>query len=601
MAPNEMPDAPPPTSSGTLVSGLRQLYGHLSRRRQAQLVLVFVIILAGAVSEVVSIGMVVPFLAILVAPDRAMANPKVAGIASWLGVNSPQGLLVPLVAAFLAAIIIAGGVRLLALYATTRFATRAGTELAIDLFRRTLHAPFMVHLTRHSSEVVSAMTKKVDGVVNGVMIPALQFASSLVVLIFISVTLLLLNPVVALVAFASLGIAYLVLSLFTGRTMRAVSAQTRKDASSVVKLLTEAMNGIRDILMSRSQRKYVAAFSTIDHRLRQSGAKIIMISQGARHVMEIFAIILIVALAYTLATSPAGASAAIPTLGALALGGQRMLPALQQMFSSWSTMTATHGFLDDVLILLRQPEPKEAKPAGTISFDKSLELRNVSFSFPGTDKLILDNVTLSIPKGASVGLIGETGSGKSTLANIVMGLLPPSAGQLLIDGESIGEATVAGWQARIAYVPQSIYLLDASFEDNIAIGNAMAPLDRDLVRRAAEDAQIASIADGRREGFAAKVGENGVQLSGGQRQRVGIARALYKRGDFLILDEATSALDGTTEAAVMDAIGRAMPRVTMLIIAHRLTTLRHCDLIVRLGHGRVEQVGTFAEVIGEAA
>jgi ATP-binding cassette subfamily B protein len=596
-------EAPNAVPNGTLFSSISRLVAHFSARRQRQLGVVFLLILVSAVSEVVSIGLIVPFLAIMLAPDQAMENSAIAAVASWLGIRTPSGLLLPLVAAFLTAIVAAACARLLSLYATARFATRTGTELATKLLSRTLHAPFVVHLSRHSSEVISAMTKKIDGVVNGVIMPALQFASAAVVLTFIAVALLLINPLVASIAFLALGGAYLALSLLTRATMRAISVQIRQDVSMVLKLLAESLSGIRDIIMSRSQQRYLADFSAVDSRMRGASAKTIVISQGARHFMEMFAIVLVVALAYVLASGPDGAAAAIPTLGALALGGQRMLPALQQMFASWSTMSSTQGYLDDVVALLGPPghETATATKGTEVAFQDAIELQNVSYAFPSDGRLILDQVSLSIPKGASVGLIGETGSGKSTLANIIMGLLTPSGGRMLVDATPITGSNVAAWQARIAYVPQSIYLLDASFEENIAIGNAMAPLDRALIQTAATEAKIASVIATRPEGYAARLGENGVQLSGGQRQRVGIARALYKRGDVLILDEATSALDEATEQAVMRAIDRSAPGVTKLVIAHRLTTLRNCDLIIRMKDGRIDQIGSFAEVIGEAA
>jgi ATP-binding cassette subfamily B protein len=319
--------------------------------------------------------------------------------------------------------------------------------------------------------------------------------------------------------------------------------------------------------------------------------------------MEMVAIVLVVSLAYYIALAPGGAAAATPTLGALALGGQRMLPALQQMFASWNTMGSVQGYLDDLLNLVGPSNANiPAQTAGDpVTFGRAIELRHVSYRFPGGDKPVLDDVNIIIPKGTSVGIIGETGSGKSTLANILMGLLSADSGALLVDGVPITEKNVNAWRDRIACVPQSIYLLDASFEENIAIGNGMAPLDKRLVRLAAEEAQIISVVQGRPEGFAASLGENGVQLSGGQRQRVGIARALYKRGDVLILDEATSALDHATEAAVMSAIAQSTPGATKIIIAHRLSTLRGCDLVVRMDHGRIARVGSFADVVGGAA
>jgi len=310
---------------------------------------------------------------------------------------------------------------------------------------------------------------------------------------------------------------------------------------------------------------------------------------------------LIALLAYVLARQPDGIAKAIPVLGALALGAQRLLPVLQQAYASWSSIQGSQISLQDTLTLLDQPLPDDAdKPAPEpIPFRKQITLNNLSFRYSSETPYVLKSLNLSIPKGNSIGFMGLTGSGKSTLLDIVMGLLQPTEGTLNIDGEPIITSNNGAWQAHIAHVPQAIFLADSTIEENIAFGVPPNKIDHARVRQAARQAQIADIIETWQKKYKTYVGERGIRLSGGQRQRIGIARALYKRADVIIFDEATSALDNETEQAVMQSIESLGNELTILIIAHRLTTLKNCDQIVELGDGGIKRIGTYNEIVSK--
>jgi len=280
---------------------------------------------------------------------------------------------------------------------------------------------------------------------------------------------------------------------------------------------------------------------------------------------------------------------AIPVLGALALGAQRLLPALQQAYSAYSAIKGSKSSFEDVLNLLDQPLPEYVgQPAPEpIPFAKEIKLNNLDFRYTEDSPWVLKNINLSLKKGSRIGFIGVTGSGKSTLLDIIMGLLSPTNGGLSIDQQLIDNQNRRAWRAHIAHVPQNIYLSDGTIEENIAFGIAKELIDHQRVKKAAQQAQIAELIEQWKGGYQTFVGERGVRLSGGQRQRIGIARALYKQADVLIFDEATSALDNKTEQAVMSAIEGLDKKLTILIIAHRLTTLKGCDQIVEISKENV--------------
>jgi ATP-binding cassette subfamily B protein len=567
-----------------------------------QLAALLLLMIIVSVAEVVSIGAVLPFLGALTSPEWAFSHPMAQGLIRSAGIDSADQLLFPLTLLFASAALLSGALRLALNWGQTRLSYSMGADLSISIYRRTLYQPYAVHLTRNSSQVISAIASKADGVVYSTLMPSLVIFSSTMMLCATFITLVALEPFIAFVAILGFGSIYGVTVGLTKYRLSSYSRTISREQSSLVKVLQEALGGIRDVLIDGTQSLYCDIYQGADRRLRRAQSNVVIISNSPRYVLEALGMVVIAILAYVLATRMQGVASAIPFLGALALGAQRMLPVLQQCYWGWSTLRSGRSSLLDTLLLLEQPLPEQADqpPPTPMPFYKEIRLNRVGFRYADTQPMVLKDFSLTIPKGACVGFIGATGGGKSTLLDIIMGLLSPVDGGLLIDGFQITPQNCRSWQAHIAHVPQSIFLADATIAENIAFGVPLDQINHERVRAAARRAQIASTIESWPEKYGTEVGERGIRLSGGQRQRIGIARALYKNVDVIIFDEATSALDGETESAVMHALTNIEKDVTILMVAHRLTTLRNCTQVVELAGGAVQKVGSYLEIIGSS-
>lgn len=575
------------------------LWRHLTLRRQRQFALLIFLMLISAFAEVVSLGAVLPFLGILVAPDRVYSYPIVADLAQSWGVTSADQLVLPLTVIFATVALIAGAIRMILLWASTRIAFSAGADLGIEIYRRTLYQPYSVHVARNSSEVISGITNKVDSVVFGVLFPLLILISSVVLLLAIIIALIIIHPLMALFAAVSFGASYAMISWVSRKRVHRNSQRIAYEQTQVVKALQEGLGGIRDVLLDGSQPFYCNIYRRADYPMRLAQGNNIFIGGSPRYLMEALGMVLIAALAYFLSHQSGGISTALPALGALALGAQRLLPALQQIYSAWTSIAGSYASLFDTLELLDQPlsgEMLSPDPA-PLTFQKDMQFRDVRFRYNIDGPWVLDNINLIIPKGSRIGFVGSTGSGKSTTLDLLMGLLIPTEGDFLVDGQPLSDKRLRAWQRSIDHVPQNIFLADTTLAQNIAFGVPPEAIDLERVREAARQAQIANFIESSPMGYQAFVGEQGIRLSGGQRQRIGIARALYKKASVLVFDEATSALDNATEQSVMDAIEGLGGDLTILIIAHRLSTVRRCDIIVEMHQGRMVAKGTYDHLL----
>lgn len=562
-----------------------RLWHHVGAQRQKQFLLVLGLMVMTAFFEIISIGSVLPFLGVLTQPDKIFKHPFAQPVVQFLSLTSAEQLLFPLIIIFILAALMAGTMRMMLLWASTRYSFAVGSDISLAIYRRTLYQPYEVHIARNSAEVINGIWGKVSEVTFHIIIAAMTLVSGCVMVIGLTLALLIVIPGMALGVFGGFTVIYALIILLTRKRLKNYSQLIARESNNVIKSIQEGLYGIRDVLIDGSQESFCNIYNNTNHVLRYTQGNNQLISQGPRYAVDVLAMVLVAILAYVLSKQAGGMGEAIPVLAALALGMQRLLPFLQQVYGSVSTIHGAQASLQDVLGFLDQPLPDHAEDSEiqSISFCEQIQLRGVSFRYTQQSPWVFNNVNLNIAKGARIGFIGATGCGKSTLLDIIMGLLQPTEGVLEIDNQPVTMANTRLWQKHIAHVPQSVFLADCSIEENIAFGVPRNEIDSVRVHQAAEQAQIADVIEALPQKYHTFVGERGVQLSGGQRQRLGIARALYKRADVIIFDEATSALDSETELAVMNAIEALSENITVLIIAHRQNTLRNCTEIFELG------------------
>jgi ABC-type multidrug transport system fused ATPase/permease subunit len=576
----------------------RRLWRQVPGRRRLQLAVLTVLMLAAAAAEIFSIGAVLPFLTVLTSPERILDLKLARPVLDAFGIQSRAEVLFAFTAAFIAAALVSGGLRLLLMWTQVRLANAIGADFSIQAYERTLFQSYRWHVSRNSSEILSGIGKA-GGLASSMIQPALSIFSALVILVGVLITIFAIDPVIALSSVVGFGAIYAATLAVSRPRLAEVSRMLAIQVGRMTKATQEGLGGIRDVLIDGSQGTYARLYRAAMRPLQQAGASLAFIENSPRLCIEALGMVLIGGMAYSMARSEADISQAVPVLGSLALAAQRMLPLLQNLYSNYVRIRGAQVGIQDALDLLDQPLPEHARQpaAPALPFRDAIEIRGLHFRYTPTTPWILRGLNLRIPRGSRVGFIGSTGSGKSTLIDVLMGLLPPDQGKVLIDGVPVFPDQTRGWQAHLAHVPQAIYLADISIAENIAFGLPPDRIDRERVRQAARQAQIASAIESWSEGYDTLVGERGVRLSGGQRQRIGIARALYKQADVIVFDEATSALDNQTEAAVMDSIEGLDADLTILIVAHRLTTLRGCDLIVELDQGVIRRAGTYQQIV----
>lgn len=578
---------------------LKRLWNHLTKRRKRQLIFVQIFIVFCSFFEMASLGAVIPFLGVLADPTPIYESNYAQPLIKLLEVNDPNDLALPITLIFIGLIITSAVVRLILLWVLTRLSFQAGADLSINIYRHTLYQDYSIHVSRNSSEVINGIITKTHTATKGVIAPILNLISSIVTILGIVTVLFFIDSTVTITAFLGFGGLYVLVMYMTRRHLSDNSKSIAEKSDLMVKSLQEGLEGIREVLINNNQQFYTKLYRNSDLQMRQASWRNEMIYSSPRFIMEGIGIAIVAIFAFIATLQLGGINQFLPILGAFVLGAQKLLPVIQKAYASYSRVKGARFSLIDVIELLDQPLPKYANlpTPSPNKFEHSIELNNLSFRYTDQTPWILKNVNLHINKGSTIGIIGTTGCGKSTLLDILMGLLSPTEGNILIDGEIINYETKRSWQSHISNVPQHIYLTDGTIKENIAFGLPQDQVDETRVIKAAKKAEIHDLIESWDEGYQTLVGERGMRLSGGQRQRVGIARAFYKESDVLILDEATSALDDATELAVMNSIDSFNSNITVIIIAHRLTTLKNCDKIFKFGENFIIQELSYDEVM----
>lgn len=542
------------------------------------------LMMLSAVTEVMSLGATLPFLSVLSDPSKYLSLPIAKDILDFLGIQEVNVALLATTIAFCLLALLAGGIRFFLTKASTNIAFESGAELGSILYRIIIEQPYSYHINNNTSQSIDIISNKTT-IVIGVLMSVLQLISSSIMFLAISATIFMVNPIIAIGATIAFGGIYTIIAIASKNIISRESKIIANESSDSIKVIQEGLGNIRDIIIDNNQYLYTRLFDNSNRRLKQSQGTIYLWGATPRYIMESFGMILIGFIAYKITVDTANISNSIPLLATFALAAQKIIPLIQQIYNCWTSIAGAKFSIVDVSDILNLSKAK-INQSNSINFEKEIELKSIFFQYKNSKKWNLKDISLRIKKGDVVGFIGTTGGGKSTLIDILMNLLNPDLGNLLVDGVPIEENSIA-WRSKISHVPQEIFLVDGSIRENIAIGEKSHEVDTTLLESVLRLACIHDFVSSLPDGYETMVGERGAQLSGGQKQRIGIARALYKSPEVLILDEATSALDNQTESDVMRNIYAFTKEITVIIVAHRVSTMEGCSQIIEISDGTI--------------
>ncbi len=559
------------------------------------------LMLVTSIVEMVSVGAMFPFLLVLNKAEGLLQEPRLQKVFWLLQVDTTERLMLVLAMGFIVALGVANGLRLLNFNMQLKLAAAIAADISSQVYENTLYQPYSFHVMQNSSDLIQTVTSDIDRLTNHVLISSLAFLTNALVIPALIFTLVLIDWWVAIAAALILGTAYILIFRTSQRLLRRNSVLFTEAGQHKVKLVQEGIGSIRQILLDHAQPFFQHSYRRDEQVLRRASVKNRIIAQSPLYIIEFIAMGSIVLLALSLGRGE-DFSQVVPVLGSFALGGKRLVQALQQLFSALAQIQGARSSLDRVLVTLKRPiDPLMQLPLlQPLELERELKLQGVWFRYDQESDWVLRNLDLTIAARTTVGLVGSSGSGKSTTADLILGLLTPEQGQILVDDVPLTGERLKRWRGEVAHVPQQIYLSDSSLAVNIAFGIPEKAIDHAQVRRVAKLAQIDGFIEGLPDGYGTCLGERGIRLSGGQRQRIGIARALYKNASVIVFDEATSALDNATEREVMDAIDGLGGQFTIILIAHRLSTLERCDLVIELERGQVVTQASYGELMAQS-
>lgn len=594
-----------------MLTAVRKLLDLLSRRAKVQLVVLLILLMASAILEAVGIASILPFIALVIDPGTIQSNHWLSSLYNMLGFSSNRAFLSFIGTIVLVLLVLTNAAKALTGWLTLRYQSRQYFELGWRLLASYMVRPYAFFLGRNTAELSGTILHEAHGVVERVLRPVIDIISNTAAGLAILSILMAVDPVVAMVIFVVMGGAYGGIYLLVHRMLRDIGIQQVEANAQKFRSASEAMSGIKDLKVLGRELTFLKKYAFFAERHSKNTAASGVVYALPRNALEVVAFGGILLAVLYLVNSGHQAAQIVPVLALYAFAGYRLLPMLHTLFSAFAILRFNMAALETVHTELTtgpyssfqaEKELRSKALAPPAVFNDSLELRNVIFKYETATEPSVRSLNLTIYPNTSVGLVGQTGCGKTTTVDLILGLLEPTAGSILLDGVEITEYNRANWQKLLGYVPQNIYISDDTVTRNIAFGVPDSEIDMDAVRRAAEIANLAEVVEtSLPEGYDTYIGERGVRLSGGQRQRIGIARAMYRDPAILVMDEATSALDGITEDSVMRAVQRLSKRKTIILIAHRLSTVRDCDVIYQLDQGTVVASGTYEEMLRKSS
>jgi len=588
-----------------MISSLKALYLLLTVEQRHKLLRLQVLVVIMAFAEIAGVVAIGPFMALVGNMSQFHGSGLAATLYRQSGLSSPQDFLFWLGIGVLVVLFLAGVFSMFTVWRLSVYGAQVGAQISSRLFAYYMQQPWLFHAVGNSSRLTKQIAQESQRVTNSIINPLMQVNAKLALVLFMSVAIFIYNPGVAVSGVALFVAAYFLLYKTVRRQLVANGREVSAAQALRFKLMGEGFGGIKDVLLLGRQRIFTERFDEASDRFAYAMGTTQALGQAPRYAVETVAYGAIIFLVlYLLSAYDGNVSAILPVLSVYALAGFKLLPAFQVIYTNLSNIRGNLAAFEAIRndLSASQFVQERAGPPDSDAVElhmapkEAVVMDNLVFSYPGKSERALDGVSLTIPARQVVGLVGATGSGKSTLIDLLLGLVDPDEGEVRIDGEPLNQNNKRAWQNTLGFVPQSIFLADASMRENIAFGLRPDSIDDDQIRRAASMAHLDELLEHLPEGLNTRVGERGVQLSGGQRQRIGIARALYHDADMLVLDEATSALDGITEKLIMDAIHDFSGSKTIIMIAHRLATVKQCDRIYLMKAGRVVDQGRYDDL-----
>lgn len=584
---------------------IRRVLQLLDASQRRHYVLLQGVFLLAAMVQLLSVASIAPFIALLSEPELIHLNRHSRRVYDLLSLKSDREFLVLVAFALMGVIVVTNAVQAWTSWLSSSFARRVGAELQADIFRGYLYRDYAESTKVNSARMIRTLMNGTSRYTYMVLQPTLSLVGSAFVLGCIALAIGAYNPVVASVAAITVGGAYGAVYVACRSRLRRFGTISWSLAAVKQRVVNESLGGLKQIRIAGTGPQYEAKLQAATAATMDADRFIGLLTDLPRFALEALALCALLGLGVALLVAQVEPAEIVPILSVYAMAGYRMLPAAQTVFRSWSLVRANEDVIEKVGADVRagraipRGAPATASPSGPPIEPGDVEFRNVSYRYPGTTADVISNASFTIPSRAITALVGPSGAGKSTAVDLLLGLLVPQAGKITVGGRPILDA-LESWRALIGYVPQDVFLLDDTIAANIAMGSAGA-LDEQRVERAARLANVLDFAESLPGRLSFVIGERGVLLSGGQRQRIGIARALYNRSSVLVLDEPTSALDSVTEGEIVSTLESLRPSTTIVMVAHRLSTLRCADHIVLLDNGHPSACGTFDELMRESA
>ena len=579
-----------------LLNAIWIIWKELSKKRRIQVILLFILMLICGAAELISLASVIPFLVVLTEPSRLTEINQFNYILDIFKIKSQSEILIFTTIIFGLASLFTMVIRLSNLYLNGLMSANIGSELSNKVYVKTLFKPYLWHISVNTSELINDAINNVGFTVFFIK-SFLTLSTQICVATSLLAGLLIIDGFSAIISGIVFSSTYLILAFFVRSKFEDNGRFMVRANEKQLKNLQEGYGSIREVILDNLQFKLLKSYKAIDYPNRIKQAQNEFLRSAPRFALEAISLLLISSLALMLSFWKGSSSTVLTTLGTLALGSQKLLPAMQGIYSDWAGLRNFYPGVISVLKVISTKKNKllEIKENEKINFERDINLKNITFSYEQNNKkTVLDTINLTIKKGQKIGIIGKTGSGKSTLVDLIMGLLVPNSGSVEIDGKELNykkEKELAKWRRNISHVPQTIFLSDSSLTENIAFGVDKKNIDMERISQSAKNAEILDFIMNLPSRFDTYIGERGVRLSGGQRQRIGIARALYKSSKIIIFDEATSALDNKTEQKVMECFDNLInEKITVILIAHRLSTLKNCDVVFEVSNSKVNRV-----------